>query len=80
MDGIPDVQELENVVTQGSIVQPTDVVVTVQVGQTDTHQTPELCQVSILKHHVMWRDLACDHMHDALYLVMLCMPSRVHNI
>ncbi|XP_065891292.1 serine-rich adhesin for platelets-like isoform X2 [Dysidea avara] len=44
MEGIPDVQETI-VVTQGSIVQPTDVVVTVQVGQTDTHLTPEIFQV-----------------------------------
>jgi len=52
MDSIPGAQELETiVVTQGSIVQPSDVVVTVQVSQTDTHQTPELCQVSILMHH-----------------------------
>jgi len=56
MEGIPDLQETI-VVTQGSIVQPTDVVVTVQVGQTDTHQTPEICQVSILLC-LIWLEIA----------------------
>jgi len=31
------------VVTQGTSVQPTDIVVTVQVGQMDSQQTPEVC-------------------------------------
>ena len=35
------------VVTQGTSVQPTDVVVTVQVGQMDSQRTPEVYQVSM---------------------------------
>ena len=35
------------VVTQGTSVQPTDVVVTVQVGQMDSQRTPEVYQVSV---------------------------------
>ena len=35
------------VVTQGTSVQPTDVVVTVQVGQMDSQRTPKVYQVSM---------------------------------
>ena len=34
-------------VTQGTSVQPTDIVVTVQVGQMDSQRTPEVCQVCV---------------------------------
>ena len=30
-------------VTQGTSVQPTDIVVTVQVGQSDSQKLPEVC-------------------------------------
>ena len=34
-------------VTQGTSVQPADVVLTVQVGKMDSQRTPEVCQVCV---------------------------------
>ena len=78
MEGIPDVQETI-VVTQGSIVQPTDVVVTVQVGQTDTHLTPEIFQVSILVCR-MWDTLTTYYLDLSYHIITYwCFKSKHGN-